>query len=204
VGRDRLWDGLFVVGDPPRFGDDGIQGLLYSILRIASVDGESLSGAGMMNASNRPWEWTPSASANASVATLLRLPLVHRLVSSRLLLLNFTGHKTGKRYSVPVGYVREGAKVTILTKHIRAWWRNFQGPAPVTVYLEGKIYQGTAIARTDEATIIPIITSVITQYPYYAQFYGVHLLPGGRPDREDIRCIAPKIVVVQIELADQG
>jgi hypothetical protein len=70
------------------------------------------------------------------------------------------------------------------------------------LHIEGKVYQGNASALTDEAAIIPIITSVITQYPYYARFYDVRLLPGGRPDREDIRCIAPKIVMVQIALAE--
>jgi hypothetical protein len=155
-----------------------------------------------MNSSTRPWEWTPSPSANATVSTLLRLPLVHHLVSRRLLLLKFTGHKSGKAYSVPVGYVREGTTVTILTKRIRAWWHNFEETAPVRLHLEGKVYEGKATALTEEATVIPIVTAVVTQYPYYAQFYGIRLLSGNRPDREDIRCIAPKIVVVRIELEE--
>jgi deazaflavin-dependent oxidoreductase (nitroreductase family) len=154
-----------------------------------------------MNASDRPWEWRPSAFANAMIATMLQLPLVHRLMSNQILLLNFTGHKSGKRYSVPVGYVREGAKVTILTKRIRTWWHNFQAAAPVEVRIEGKVYQGNARVVTDVSSVAPLLTALMIKYPHYAQFYGVRLVSGGRPDGEDIRRVAPKIVVVEVALA---
>jgi deazaflavin-dependent oxidoreductase (nitroreductase family) len=150
----------------------------------------------------RSWEWTPSPLSNAIVSTMLRIPLLHRLISRQLLLLTFTGRKSGQRYTTPVGYIHEGKTVTILTKWFRRWWRNFQEPAPVEVLMKGKVYRGSAKALTDEAAIIPIITGVIKKYPYHADIYGVRLISPNEPDAADVRQIAPKIVVLQITLAE--
>jgi deazaflavin-dependent oxidoreductase (nitroreductase family) len=133
---------------------------------------------------------------------MLHIPLLHRLISSQLLLLTFTGRKSGKRYTTPVGYVREGKTVTILTKWFRRWWRNFQETVPVELLIKGKVYHGSAKALTDEAAIIPIIAGVIKQYPYYADIYGVRLISPNEPDVADVRHIAPKIVVLQITLTE--
>ncbi len=156
----------------------------------------------MLRTTTRSWEWTPSPFANAIVSALLRIPVLHRVMSRNLLLLTFTGRKSGKRYITPVGYMREGNTITILTKWFRPWWRNFQKTAPVELLIEGKTYQGKANALTDETAIVPIITEVIKKYPYYAEIYGVHLVAPDQPDMEDVRHIAPKVVVVQVALAD--
>ena len=42
---------------------------------------------------------------NSVVGSILRSPL-HRLLSGKLALLTFYGHKSGRRYTTPVGYAR--------------------------------------------------------------------------------------------------
>jgi hypothetical protein len=87
-------------------------------------------------------------SGNHAVARLLRSPL-HRLVSRRLALITFTGTRSGRAYTIPVGYRREGAKVTIpvLWPGRKLWWRNLSTGAPVTLVLDGSRYAGVATAR---------------------------------------------------------
>ncbi len=126
--------------------------------------------------------------------------MLHHLISSRLLLLTFTGLKSGKCYTIPVGYLREEKMVTIVTKRFRAWWRNFQEPAPVEVRIEGKRYQCEAKTLTDETTIVPVLTEVMTKHPDDAAFFGVRFVSPGKPDMDDIRRVAPKLVVVQVRL----
>jgi hypothetical protein len=55
---------------------------------------------------------------NPFVSVILRSPL-HRLLSGQVLLLSFTGRKTWKRYTIPVGYTREGDMLTLFSS--RAW-----------------------------------------------------------------------------------
>lgn len=154
----------------------------------------------MLNAKERSWEWSPPASMNSIMSTILRTPLLHRLVSKRLALLSFSGRKSGHHYDIPVGYSRQGNTVTILTKRFRTWWHNFQESVPIDVWVEGKKLHGKVKAITDEATIVPIMAKFLTDYPSDAEFYGIQFLSPGSPDMESIRRIAPKVVVLSITL----
>jgi hypothetical protein len=149
---------------------------------------------------SRSWEWSPSPSMNAIIAALLRTPLLHRLVSKRLLLLSFAGRKSGHHYDIPVGYSRQGKTIIILTKRFRLWWRNFRETTPINVWLEGKLVHGRAIALLDEATITPIIVDEMIKHPDNAEFFGVNFLSPNSPDPEAIRRIAPNTVVLRITL----
>lgn len=148
----------------------------------------------------RPWTWTPSPTMNRMMATLLRLPLLHRLISKMILLITFTGRKSNQQYTIPVGYFREGHTITILTKRFRKWWHNFEEPTVVDLHIEGRNYQGQAAALTDIQTIIPIIAHVMEAHPREAQIYGIKLLDNGTADMDSIREIAPKVVVIQVNL----
>jgi F420H(2)-dependent quinone reductase len=87
-------------------------------------------------------------SGNRVVSWLLRSPL-HRPFSRRLALITVTGARSGRTYTIPVGYRREGANVTIpvLWPDRKRWWRNLREGAPVTLRLAGESYRGRAIVR---------------------------------------------------------
>src|SRR5207253_3642292 len=65
---------------------------------------------------------------------LLATPL-HSLMSDRLMLLRFTGRKTGRSYTTPVSYVRVGD--SLLVPGGGAWWRNLEGTSQTQVCLRG-------------------------------------------------------------------
>jgi F420H(2)-dependent quinone reductase len=54
------------------------------------------------------------AVANVFVRLVLRSPL-HFMLSDNVLLLTYTGRRSGKRYTNPVSYSRAGDVVTIFT-----------------------------------------------------------------------------------------
>ena len=62
-----------------------------------------------------------------------------------MMLLTYTGRKTGKRYTIPVGYVRDEEVLVVFSS--RAWRRNLRGGALVEVILQGRRYPGTARAN---------------------------------------------------------
>ena len=76
---------------------------------------------------------------------LLRAPILHWTQSRFLILLTITGRKSGKTYTIPVGYQRYDDKlVTLVSKAKRKnWWRNFREPWPVEI-----LYRRTTI-RTE-------------------------------------------------------
>ena len=60
---------------------------------------------------------------------MLRSP-AHRLLSGRLLLLTYTGRRSGTQYTIPVQYVRDGEAllVTVGWPERKLWWRNLREP----------------------------------------------------------------------------
>jgi deazaflavin-dependent oxidoreductase (nitroreductase family) len=81
-------------------------------------------------------------------------------------LISFTGRKSGKSYSTPINYAREGDTITLISKRSRAWWKNLQGGAPVTVLVQGKEQSGAAEAVTpDDQTIIAELQKVYSGIP---------------------------------------
>src|SRR5438477_11275408 len=68
------------------------------------------------------------------VRFVLATPL-HRIMSSQLMLLRFTGRKTGRSYTTPVGYVLDGN--SLLVPAGGAWRRNLEAGPRASVRLRG-------------------------------------------------------------------
>ncbi len=81
---------------------------------------------------------------------LMRLVLrtrLHAPISQFFLLLKFRGRKTGKEYTIPVGYQQRGKTLEILTEG--GWSRNLVGGVPVRVCLRGRDVTGQAALDED-------------------------------------------------------
>jgi hypothetical protein len=87
-------------------------------------------------------------TGNQLVRGLVSSPL-HPLVSRRLTLITVTGRRSGKEYTLPVEYKRDGDRVTIpvMWPQRKLWWRNLQDGAPVRLRLRGSDRSGSARAE---------------------------------------------------------
>jgi hypothetical protein len=88
---------------------------------------------------------------NPVVRAVLRSP-AHGLLSGHLALLTVTGRRTGCAFTFPVGYHRDGDRVTVGVDwpERKRWWRNLSDAAPVEIWLAGVRRAGTGQARGDE------------------------------------------------------
>ena len=59
------------------------------------------------------------------------------------MLVSVAGRKTGRIYTTPVNYIRDGDALTVISRRYRTWWRNLRGGAPVTLRLRGRDLRGT-------------------------------------------------------------
>jgi hypothetical protein len=98
---------------------------------------------------------------NPVVAAILRSPF-HRLLSEQVLLLTYTGRQTGRRYTFPVGYSREGAILTIVST--RHWWKYLLGSAPVTVRLQGRCRTTRADVITEPDAVLAEVERLVARY----------------------------------------
>ena len=93
---------------------------------------------------------------------LLRSPL-HGVISRSVLLVTFTGRKSGNAYTNPVSYIRDGDTVFFTTDS--PWWKNLRGGAPVILGIKGEDFAGIAEPITDEEAIMEALRDARTQSP---------------------------------------
>ena len=77
--------------------------------------------------------------ANPVVRTVLGSP-AHRLLSGRLLVLDYPGRRTGRVHRIPLRYAEtETGDLVVVAVHPerKKWWRSFAEPSPATVLLRG-------------------------------------------------------------------
>lgn len=122
---------------------------------------------------------------NTLPAALLRSPF-HGPLSKRLMLLGFTGRRTGRPITIPVGYFQPDDRTLLLATE-RPWQRNLAGGAPVSVRLRGRTLTGRSEVLAEEPALTEALSSMLAQEPGYGRFFGVSVGPDGRPVPEEVR-----------------
>ncbi|SHR99241.1 deazaflavin-dependent oxidoreductase, nitroreductase family [Mycobacteroides abscessus subsp. abscessus] len=121
---------------------------------------------------------------NAVTRRILRTPLLHRLVSGRLLIVTVRGRRTGAVYRIPVGYVEVDGRILVGTGG--SWYRNLRGGGPVELLVRGRRVTAAAEVIDGIAEAAQLYGPVIAHNPVHGRYAGVRLLPDGSPDREDL------------------
>jgi deazaflavin-dependent oxidoreductase (nitroreductase family) len=122
---------------------------------------------------------------NRIVRGLLRTPLLCRMVGRRLVTVYVVGRKTGRRYSVPVAYTRDGDGLLIGTPF--GWGRNLRSGEPVTVRYKGSRRDADVVVFADEPGVTAAYAMMAGDNRNFAKFNKIALDDAGRPDPGDLR-----------------
>jgi len=122
--------------------------------------------------------------ANRVVRGLLRTPLLARGVGSRLVTLYIVGRKSGRRYTVPVAYTRDGDDLLIGTPF--GWGRNLRTGEPVEILLKGRRRQADVTVYSSEADVTAAYATMTRDNKAFASFNKVGFDAEGNPDPEDL------------------
>lgn len=92
-----------------------------------------------------------ASAANERMVERLRKPtLLGRILRRRITVLSYTGNRSGRTYTMPVGYKQHGDTVLLQSKYGSAektWWRNFTGGGrEATILVNGRERTGHAVA----------------------------------------------------------
>jgi hypothetical protein len=141
------------------------------------------------------------AMLNPPMRALLRSPL-HGVASSNLAILDYTGRKSGRRFSTPLSFVREGSVVRFLSSHNTRWWKNFKdGPTPVEIEIARTTESGVArLWDSDSAQLRNGVRRFLTALPRDAVIYGIGLDADRKPIESDIEKTANHVVLVEVEV----
>lgn len=137
---------------------------------------------------------------NRFMTTMLRSPF-HRMASRSVMLITFTGRKSGKTYTIPISYVRDGDLVTAFTG--AKWWCNLAGGVPVTLFIKRKEYRGHAdVVADDKEAVARGLRAFLRRVRSDARFYQVKFDQDGGPNWDDVRRAAQRCVMLQVRLND--
>ncbi len=140
---------------------------------------------------------------NPIMIALLRSPL-HSLVDKQTMVITVTGRKSGKRYTFPVSYIRDGETLLVISQKDRTWWKNLRNGAQVTVFLQGHALQARGETLTDTGMAANILLQILRQVPAYQRLLHLPLDATGQPEHpEALTRLAQDHVIVRMrELAE--
>ena len=135
---------------------------------------------------------------NRAMKLILRSP-VHGVVSKSILLITFTGRKSGYTYTTPVSYSQSDDQVYIFSH--ADWWKNLRGGAPVRLRLRGRDFQGQAeLVVEDKQAIAAGLKAHLRKVSSDAGFYSVTFDDQGNPRAEEIEKAVQTVVMIRVRL----
>ncbi len=135
---------------------------------------------------------------NPIVIWLLRSPL-RRFLDKNTMLITVSGRKSGKLYTFPVSYIRDGETLLVISQKDRTWWKNLQGGAGVTVLVQGHTLQARGETYTDTEMAAKILLQILQDVPAYQRILHLPLAANGQPEHpEDLTRIAQDHVIVRL------
>ena len=120
-------------------------------------------------------------AVNVPMRLALGLPFPTPLGGS-LMLISYTGRRTGKAYRQPVSYARDGA--TLLTPGGGRWTLNLAGGRPVRIRLRGRDVQARPELVRDPEEVERLLGVIASENPRAARFIPIPRRADGRLDPE--------------------
>jgi hypothetical protein len=137
-------------------------------------------------------------TGNDFVSFILRTPF--NVFLGNTMLIMATGCRTGKKYSTPVGFYRDGDRLWVMSSRDRIWWRNLKHGANVSLLLNGKTIHANGEAELDESAVEARLLDYIRRIPMAAKPLGIRM-EHKAPNLEDVRRAAKDRLFVKIHPA---
>lgn len=125
-------------------------------------------------------------------------------VAERLMLLHFTGRKSGRHYDIPVGYRRINGRMAVLSNS--TWRVNFRGGREIEVTLERRRHPAHATITEDVDEVAAIYDGQIAHFGHQraGRHLGLRINVDRAPTRDELRDLARSVglSVIWIDLPD--
>ena len=140
---------------------------------------------------------------NPIVIWLLRSPL-HGLIDKSTVLITFKGRKSGKTYTFPISYVRDGDILMMISRREHSWWKNFRGGTQVTLCLQGRTLRAKGEVFTDAEIVANKLLMFLRKFPGYQRLMHMKLAADGQPEDPDAfqRFVQSMVILQMKELVE--
>jgi hypothetical protein len=127
----------------------------------------------------------------------------HWLLSRGLALVTVTGRRSGRRYTIPVGYLETSDAVVVLVNDAptKTWWRNYLQPGPIEMRLRGVRRSGRAVVvPPDSKQFRRTAEESFRRSRVIPRLFGIAFDPRGELTVEDAERLAQRAAIVRITL----
>jgi hypothetical protein len=103
---------------------------------------------------------------NGWVSSLRTSPRWGGLVSRHITVVTYTGRRSGRTFSTPVGYrrVADTVRIGVSLPDAKSWWRNFTGDGgPISLELDGAERAGHAVTHRDHKGRVTVVVRLDDQ-----------------------------------------
>jgi len=138
---------------------------------------------------------------NPIMKWLVGSPL-HFFVSKNTMLITYTGRKSGKTFTTPVNYLRDGNTLYTTSMRERNWWRNLRDGNPVQLMIQRKEISAIPQVIEDNEAVKNHFSTYLQLAPHLARYYKVELDNNGIPQQGDLARIVDKMVFIEFRVAD--
>lgn len=141
-------------------------------------------------------------AVNVPMRAALSLPFATPL-SGNLMLISYTGRKSGKAYRQPVSYVRDGD--VLLTPGGGRWTLNLAGGRPARIRLRGRDEAARPELVTAPAEVERLLGIIAEKNPRAARFIPIPRHPDGHLDPDILgTALRHGFCIVRWHIAERG
>ncbi len=160
------------------------------------------------NSTQRPADWHARPAMETKppkfvmrLGNVVMKRMLRGKMGDSIMLITFTGRKSGKTFTTAIGYTREGNTLTAFTDS--PWQKNLIGGAPVTITIKGKEIKGHATPLSDQDQLMEYVKRHLQSGDLQApRRMGVSLPQGYLPTDDELRIILRDRMLISIELQD--
>ena len=139
--------------------------------------------------------------ANMVVVALSESPL-HRLYSHQVIVLRFTGRRSGRGYAIPVSYLLcndDGRHLIHCMTHVQGvWWKNLLDAGDIDVTWKGQRCRMSARVETEDTGVIEQALDRFCRASIVSAFFSGVRMVKGVPDSHTLREAAAAHVLIQL------
>lgn len=139
------------------------------------------------------------------VVGLLRSP-VHGLLSREILVLSWTGRRSGRRFELPLSYVPHAGALYLCTRPDGStWWRHLRPAARVALVLAGRRVAADAVlVDPTSREALDALRAFVTRNPRTGVTLYQVAREAGAPKEDDLAREVLRSVVVRLDVAPDG
>ncbi len=135
------------------------------------------------------------------ITTLIAASPFHFLISNNILVLKFSGHRTGRRYAIPVSYHEDRAGIlNCLTESSNIWWRNLRFLDVIKVCYKGKLIEAQTSIEVGDIAAIKEKLQVMCLKSRVDGYFAKVGYENGEPIASDLLSAAKRMVLIRIDM----